>query len=67
MIICGMDKINFDDGVYILLSDLGTEGITVVGQYHTPEEAILAMDDVWTNLALVRLIEMEVFLTQPSP
>ena len=60
MIICGMDKINYDDGAYILLSDLGTEGITVVGQYHTVEEVIGGMDDHWTNLALVKIVEFEV-------
>jgi len=59
VIICGMDKINYDDGVYVLLSDLGTEGITVVGQYHTPEEAIQGMDDMWTNLVLVKIFEFE--------
>jgi len=62
MIICGMNKINYDDGIYVLLSDLGTEGITVVGQYHTIGEAIAGMDDHWTNLALVQIAEFEVTL-----
>ena len=65
MIICGTDKIKYDDGVFILLSDLGTEGITVIGQYHEPEEAILAMDDCWTNLVLVKLVEFELEITDP--
>ena len=59
MIICGTDKIKYDDGIYVLLSDLGCDGITVVGQYHTPEEAIAGMDDCWTNLALVKIFEFE--------
>ena len=64
MIICGTDKIQWDDGKYILLSDLGTEGITVVCQYHTLEEAILGMDDAYTNLALVQLVEFEPVLAR---
>ena len=64
MIICGTDKINYDDGKYILLSDLGTEGIAVAGQYHTLEEAIHGMDDAWTNLALVQLVEFETVLEE---
>lgn len=65
MIICSSDKINFDDGIYVLLSDLGCEGLSVVGQYHTPEEAILGMDAHWTSLALVQIVEFEVEITPP--
>lgn len=62
MIICGTDRIDPNDGWYLLLSDMGTEGLVVTGQFHSVYDALQALGRPggYDSLVLVALANVGV-------
>ncbi len=59
MVINGTNKIDPKKGDYILLSDLGCEGITVVEQFKTPDKALEAL--ATTDFSRLTIVELTQF------
>ncbi len=54
-----IDKIDSKKGDYILLSDFGSEGIAVSGQYKDIEAAVLGLgNDCSSSQAIVKLVDI---------
>ena len=59
MIVNSIDKIKPDSGRYVLLTDLGTEGLHVVSQHYNVEDCIAAMSkSPWTSHAILELVSI---------
>ena len=60
MYVCKIKDVDPKKGEYLLLSDLGSEGITVLGQFKDVGSAVLGMDDCYTNLSIVKLVNIQI-------
>ncbi len=59
-----IEKIDDKKGDWIILSDNGCEGLSVVGQYKTPEEAIQNLGRYGgSSQTIVKLIDFTLSLT----
>ena len=58
----GMDKILNDGRDYLMLVDYGTEGISVMGQYQSVDEAVTAAlrSSMGSAVAIVKLVDIPV-------
>ena len=64
MIINNTTKISTEGGHFIVLSDMGSEGLAVVSQHDTLEDAIGALDSGYSSQAIVELTVFDVSLTE---
>lgn len=60
MVICGTKRID-DSKPYIVLSDMGTEGLVVVSQHEDAAAAVQSMADPagYSSLVLVKLVRLK--------
>jgi hypothetical protein len=60
MVICGTERID-DSKPYIVLSDMGTEGLTVVSQHDNAADAVQSMANPggYSSLVLVKLVHLK--------
>jgi len=67
MKIINTDRIKPDKGDYLILADLGSEGLTIDAQCESLEDAITAMaKSTWSNNTLVKVVDIICTLT-PLP
>jgi hypothetical protein len=66
VVLCGSDRIDASKP-YIVLSDLGVEGLTVVSQHDSAHEAVQSMENPggYSSLVLVKLVQLKFELGVP--
>lgn len=61
MVINKIDKIKEKDGDYIVIQDLGSEGLNISSQHKTLEEAIKGLSETYNSqYAIVKLVKLSV-------
>lgn len=67
MKIINTDRIKPDGGDYLVLADLGSEGLTVDSQHETVEDAIAGMaKSTWSRNTLVKVVSLTCTILPPS-